>query len=98
MQVSSDEYCGCGSGKKKLYCPNCPTGTTLCPCNKPYYNCPIHSGYGKRIQRDKTCLIHGKSKGRCPTCKEAEESTGEQHFFGKRERDAIAKAAANGAA
>ena len=79
-------------------CPNCATGTTLCPCLKPYYNCPIHSDYGKPNRRSKTCQIHGKRKGRCTSCQAAEDLTGVPHFFGKKEREAVAKAAANGAA
>ena len=99
MQVSTDEICTtCDSGEKTKLCPNCPTGTKLCPCDKPYFDCPIHNGIGKCINRAKTCQLHGKRKGRCPSCQAAEEATGVPHFFGIRERAAVAKAAADGAA
>ncbi len=98
LQVSTDEVCPtCSSGLKKYECTKCPTGTRLCPCNKRYYDCPIHNGIGKVVSRGKTCL-HDRRKGRCQICQAAEKLTGKPHFFGKREREAAAKAAADGAA
>jgi len=99
MQVSMEEICStCNSGKLKYMCPNCPTGTSLCPHDVYYMDCPTCNGLGKVVNRGKTCKIHGRRKGRCPDCQLAEKLTGVQHFFGKREREAAAKAAADGAA
>ena len=91
MQVSRDEYCGCGSGMKKLLCHNCATGTTLCPCNppKPYYDCGTCNGKGKVVNRGKTCWAHDTRQ--CKSCKEATRLDGKQRFFGVRERARIAE-------
>ena len=99
MQVSMEEVCTtCNSGKMKYMCPNCPTGTSLCQHDRYYQDCPTCNGLGKVVNRGKTCLLHDRTKGRCQSCRLAEENTGVQHFFGKREREAAAKAAADGAA
>ena len=91
MQISRDEYCGCGSGMKKLLCVNCPTGTTLCPCNppKPYYDCGTCNGKGKVVNRGKTCWAHDTRQ--CKSCAKATRLDGKQRFFGVRERARIAE-------
>ena len=91
MQISKDERCSCGSGMKKHLCVNCPTGTTLCPCNppKPYYDCGTCNGHGKVVNRGKTCWDHGSRQ--CMSCAKATSLDGKQRSFGKKERALIAK-------
>jgi hypothetical protein len=90
MQISRDEYCDCGSGKKKLLCVNCPTGTSLCPCYppKPYYDCGTCNGHGKVVNRGKTCWDHGVRQ--CKSCTRATRLDKKQRFFGIKERALIA--------
>jgi hypothetical protein len=92
MQISRDEYCGCGSGLKKLLCVNCPTGTSLCPCYppKPYYDCGTCNGKGKVVNRGKTCWAHDKLRRDCKSCAKAELSDKKTRFFGIKERALIA--------
>ena len=91
-QVSTDEICPtCDSGLKKHLCHNCPTGVTLCPCDTPYYDCPLHNGLGKVANRGKTCWAHNKRKAQCKSCQKAMRKDGKERFFGVRDRARIAK-------
>ena len=71
-------------------CHNCPTGVTLCECNKPYYDCPLHNGLGKVKNRAKTCWDHNRRKGKCKSCQAAMLNDGKERFFGVRDRARIA--------